>query len=179
MLQGLWCPSDADTYGVSAMLICCTCAEHAARIASHAGWLLNNMLTHDAAICQYQKLLDAGWALCGHETPTGQAQGDPQENMQSRSQAQEAPHRPASPHKPDTTCIEGMPAATRPAADNCSSSTADSAEPCPTFVQLSRDERIVLGQKCKQLIDAGRKDWLLQQGFQARALVLPIFDAHL
>lgn len=126
-----------------------------------------------------KSLLDAGWALCGHETPAGQAQGDPKGNMQGKSRAQEAPHRPASPQKPDTTCTEGMPAATRPAADNCSSSTADSAEPCPAFVQLSRDDRIVLGQKCKQLIDAGRKDWLLQQGFQARALVLPIFDAHL
>ena len=136
-------------------------------------------MTQDAAICQYQKLLDAGWALCGHETPAGQAQDDPKENMQSKSQAQEAPHRPALPDKPDNTCTEGMPAATIPAADSCSCSTADSAEPCPTFVQLSRDQRILLGQKCKQLIDAGRKDWLLQQGFQARALVLPIFDAHL
>ena len=47
------------------------------------------------------------------------------------------------------------------------SNTAACAEPSPTVIQLSRDERIVLGQKCKQLIDAGREDWLLQQGFQA------------
>lgn len=125
-----------------------------------------------------RKLLDSGWALCGHETPAGQAQGDPKENSQCKSQAQEAPHRPVLPHKPDTTSTEGMPAATRPAADSCCSNTADCAEPCPTFVQLSRDERIVLGQKCKQLIDAGRKDWLFQHGFQARALVLPTWDAH-
>lgn len=164
--------SDADTYGVSAILIWL----HTCGAASHAGWW--HVLTHDAAICQHQKLLDAGWALCGHETPAGQAQGDAKEDMQCKSQTQAAPHRPASPDTPDTTCTEGTPADTRPAADSCFSSTADSAEPCPTFVQLSRDERIVLGQKCKQLIDAGRKDWLLRQGFQARALVLPIFDAY-
>lgn len=31
---------------------------------------------------------------------------------------------------------------------------------------LSRAERIGVGQKCKQLIDQGRLEWLRQQGFQ-------------
>lgn len=110
-----------------------------------------------------QVWLGAGWALCGHETPAGQAQGTQAGSTQC---VQEAAHQPASPHKPETNCIDSPYAAT-PAAGNCLSNTADCAESCPTVIQLSRDERIVLGQKCKQLIDAGRVDWLLQQGFQA------------
>lgn len=108
------------------------------------------------------------WALCGHETPAGQAQGGPAEGMQCESPPgpQEAAHRPASPHKPESDCTNGSYASIRVAANSCMSNTAACAEPSPTVIQLSRDERIVFGQKCKQLIDAGREDWLLQQGSQ-------------
>ena len=109
----------------------------------------------------------AGWALCGHETPAGQAQGNSAESRQCEAPPQEAGEDPTWPDKPETICTDSSPATTGPAAVNCLSNAADCAEPCPSVIQLSRDERIVLGQKCKQLIDAGRVDWLLQQGFQA------------
>ena len=51
--------------------------------------------------------------------------------------------------------------------------SADCPEPCPTAMQLSRNERVVLGQKCKQLIHVGREHWVLQQGFQAGPFCCP------
>ena len=107
-----------------------------------------------------QVLRTAGWALCGHETPAGQAQDDPVESLQCASQEEAA----VLPQQLGTGCTEGSSADARPAATNCK----PSGEPCTSVIQLSRGERVVLGQKCKRLIDAGREDWLLQQGFQAR-----------
>ena len=80
--------------------------------------------------------------------PAVQSQGDPSVGMQCES-PQEAAHRPASPYKPESTCTDGTSASIRPAADSRLSNAADCPEPSPTVIQLSRDERMVLGQKCK------------------------------
>lgn len=110
-----------------------------------------------------------GWALCGHETPAGQAQDDPVESMQGGSPSQEEAADVAE--LPQQLGTGGVPAGSRPAASNGMASAADHAGPCTPVIQLSRGERIVLGQKCKQLIDAGREDWLVQQGFQVRSVL--------
>lgn len=142
-----------------AMQLRCACPKYGVRnLPCSLSWFAPFVIQQASPI--------AGWALCGHETPAGQGP----ESTQSESPAQQAADRPASPHKQTSNCTDGTSAAIRAAASTCPSSTADHVESYDTVIQLSRDERIVLGQKCKRLIDAGREDWLLQQGFQARFL---------
>lgn len=111
-------------------------------------------------------MCDAGWALCGHETPAGEAGQDASIDFRAHTSG----HTPgASPGQAD-----GSTAGAEPAHDSCSGSSrpekhvndGDQVSDDP-LVLLSRTERMALGQKCKQLIDAGRVLWLAEQGFQA------------
>ncbi len=111
-------------------------------------------------------MCDAGWALCGHETPAGEAGQD----ALTDSRAHTSGHTSAaSPGQADSST-----AVAEPAHDSCNGSSrpekhvndGDQVSDDPV-VLLSRTERMALGQKCKQLIDAGRVLWLAKQGFQA------------
>ncbi len=111
-------------------------------------------------------MCDAGWALCGHEAPAGEAGQD----ALTDSRAHTSGHiSAASPGQADSST-----AVAEPAHDDCNGSSrpekhvddGDQVSDDPV-VLLSRTERMALGQKCKQLIDAGRVLWLAEQGFQA------------
>lgn len=80
----------------------------------------------------------AGWALCGHETP----------NLQEESWPESGDGR-----KQGGLDAEQAKVAAYPPADQ-------------QVITLSRSERICLGLKCKRLIDYGRKQWMVEQGFQ-------------
>ncbi len=111
-------------------------------------------------------MCDAGWALCGHETPAGEAGQD----ASTDSRVHTSGHTSAtSPGQADSST-----AVAEPAHDSCNGSSrsekhADDGDQGSddSIVLLSRTERMALGQKCKQLIDAGRVLWLAEQGFQA------------
>ena len=121
---------------------------------------LSHVCHSDGAIC------DVGWALCGHETPAGEAGQD----ASSDSRAHTSGHTSAaSPGQADSST-----AVAEPAHDSCNGSSrpekhVDDRDQVSddSVVLLSRTERMALGQKCKQLIDAGRVLWLAEQGFQA------------
>ena len=99
----------------------------------------------------------AGWALCGHETPAGQA-------IETDSWQSEGPVQTSST---DSTVQQHQCAKTEATAlRNINCNDAERLQAFHMVRQLSRDKRIHLGQKCKQLIDKGREQWLGQQGFQ-------------
>jgi hypothetical protein len=114
----------------------------------------------DGAMC------NAGWALCGHETPAGEAEQDASTDFR----AQTSGHTSAA----SLGQADSSTAVAEPAHDSCNGSSrpdkpvndGDQVSDDPV-VLLSRTERMALGQRCKQLIDAGRVLWLAQQGFQA------------
>ena len=132
----------------------------------------------------------AGWALCGHETPAGEAEqpdgqgidqpADGQEaDIQGTGSAGQLPHHAqAAATISDSQGVDS----TEPLSHNthaavCTSDNvvvgngsvceqdADTAQAQQT-VLLSRPERIALGSNCKKLIDKGRELWLAEQGFQ-------------
>lgn len=99
----------------------------------------------------------AGWALCGHETPAKEIDeaaalaaasedADFDDNAVNGSQGPAAASEAPVPAQHDTACQHA-------------------AKSQQTRL-LSRPERIVLGSKCKKLIDKGREHWLGQQGLQ-------------
>ncbi len=121
-------------------------------------------------------LSDTGWALCGHETPAGEAEqaATDLDTETSASDALLAAHVPKA-HTP----AESRPATAVASVDgSCMESNGvgqqvgtaasrDQQASCDPVVSLSRTERMALGQKCKRLIDAGRAMWLAEQGFKA------------
>ena len=114
----------------------------------------------DGAMC------DAGWALCGHETPAGEAG----QHVSTDSRAHTSNDTSAAPPGQ----ADRSTAVAEPAHDSCNGSSrpekhvADGDQVSDdSVILLSRTERMALGQKCKQLIDVGRVLWLAEQGFQA------------
>ena len=106
----------------------------------------------------------AGWALCGHEIPAGQADE-------------------ATASKDIDSCLAALQKSTSPSNASNGSEGDKSDHSCggcnervadQPAVLLSRAQRIVLGSKCKQLIDKGRQQWLSEQGFQVTLLELRI-----
>ena len=113
-----------------------------------------------------ENLFNTGWALCGHETPAGQAQ-DNQLDIAHCDKSEQVPSpRFDVQQQTDIDKTEAGPAAVGTAGSNSVSCTANQLGSVDAAPQLSRDRRIDLGQKCKQLIDKGREQWLHQQGFQ-------------
>lgn len=127
----------------------------------------------------------AGWALCGHEAAPGActeagtegAEGEPAEAAMPATTAATAAgssepspasasgeHRGASStHEPQTGIVaatSGVAAADRQGPRKQGSAAAGQWHPADT---LNHQQRISLGMKCKQLIDAGRCEWLQQQ----------------
>lgn len=117
-------------------------------------------------------LSDAGWALCGHETPAGQAQDIQTESMHCDVPVQAPSARYVVQQQAGTGNTEAAHAAVSTAGSKSASETANQSEPIDAAAQLSRDRRIDLGQKCKQVIDKGREQWLRQQGFQVKELLI-------
>ena len=115
----------------------------------------------------YQTVLCIGWALCGHETPTVEDSADQQaltpaesEQMGNNNHAacQQDASEPAT--HPVSYNAEGQKlSATSPGA-------SASTKPDNHVNTLSRSDRMHMGQKCKRLIDFGRRQWLSAQGFQ-------------
>lgn len=112
-----------------------------------------------------------GWALCGHETPAGQAQDNQTESMHCNVPVQAPSARYVVQQQAGTGNTEAAHAAVSTAGSKSASETANQSEPIDAAAQLSRDRRIDLGQKCKQVIDKGREQWLRQQGFQVQSVL--------
>ena len=113
-----------------------------------------------------------GWALCGHETPAGQAQDTDTHSGSAPHDmaAQKGLHRPALQSSDPATSRSAEHEQDSHSKGHCSAENG--VQPFHVFVHLSRSQRIELGQQCKQLIDKGREHWLMQQGFKA-SFVLP------
>lgn len=126
-------------------------------------------------------MCDAGWALCGHETPAGEA--DEEAGVSSSGASVSSQRQPSAASQDQASCC----AAASLADARCSEASSTGAQAgkhanidaksgdhahdqCISdahVIPLSRAERMALGQKCKRLIDAGRVQWLAEQGFQA------------
>lgn len=120
----------------------------------------------------------SGWALCGHETPAGEAEQE--------GAAQSTPSSVSD--GPSVDCaskghtLQSSDAAAAVAPNfsrHCEHGRTNDAASSDEHMQppqqdpvmfLSRAERMALGQNCKRLIDAGRQEWLAEQGFQASSL---------
>ncbi|DBA70544.1 TPA: hypothetical protein ACH3X2_011942 [Trebouxia sp. C0005] len=111
-----------------------------------------------------------GWALCGHETPAGEAG----QHVSTDSRAHTSNDTSAAPPGQ----ADRSTAVAEPAHDSCNGSSrpekhvADGDQVSDdSVILLSRTERMALGQKCKQLIDVGRVLWLAEQGFQVQSVL--------
>jgi len=125
-----------------------------------------------------------GWALCGHEAPAGCGEGGAEAPDADRGGSK----RPTSA-SPDPPCSEPAQVGGRRSAEAVGAGLAQ--ECCPASAAaaeaetsggmdagvkqsavpgwwLEREERIRIGQACKQLIDRGRMLWLQAQGFQSK-----------
>ena len=126
-------------------------------------------------------MCDAGWALCGHETPAGEA--DEEAAVSSPGASAPSQQQPSAASQDQASCCAAAGLAGAGCSE-CSSTGAQAGkranidatngdhahDHCISdahVVPLSRAERMALGQKCKRLIDAGRVQWLAEQGFQA------------
>lgn len=116
------------------------------------------MLSH---LTHLHNVFYTGWALCGHETPNvGDApdQSPEADATASSSSAAAFQHADGFPTLPSAGSAEQQEQ-TRLADDP--GAWADNH-----VTALSRSKRMLLGQKCKRLIDFGRHQYLMMQGFQ-------------
>ncbi|GFR49794.1 hypothetical protein Agub_g11732 [Astrephomene gubernaculifera] len=105
-----------------------------------------------------------GWALCGHDTPAGSGNSNGEADADT-----EDVDVPAPPTSQEAAAPAPAPAVQQQAwqQNEQQPSVRSSFNPVS---HLPRDRRMAVGQMCKQLIDAGRLEWL-QGRFQSAELV--------
>ncbi|KAL0025254.1 hypothetical protein WJX77_010713 [Trebouxia sp. C0004] len=150
-----------------------TCCHHRCSWQHYVGKPLFNQLGFSPDEFEVMSWM-TGWALCGHETPAGEAGQDAATDPRAHTSG----HTSAASSGQKTGQADSSTVVAEPAHYSCNGSSriekrVDDRDQASddSVVLLSRTERMALGQKCKQLIDTGRVLWLAEQGFQVQSVL--------